>query len=164
MAFFRRWDAHMKPELQGRNALVDTVLRYVKACNAGDLDLMISTFSTDVAAYFIDRPPIRGNMSLAQFWKTVHMATRARWTVDRAIAAGQEVVIEWSQRWMSPDTGEERLSRGIDWFFFVAGQIAEIHQYYRPERLAPDQTYELQGFPYRERGFPSWEDLDSRLP
>jgi hypothetical protein len=144
--------------------LIDKVLEYIKGCNTADIELMRSTCADDVTAYFIDMPPVNGSVSLAQFWKMVHDVTKARWSVDHAIVAGQEVVIEWSQVWTPPGGITEEFSRGIDWFIFVNGQISEIHQYYRPRNLGPDQIYELQSFPYRDRDYPGRDDFDSHLP
>jgi SnoaL-like domain len=144
--------------------LIDKVLEYIKGCNTADIGLIMSACADDVTAYFIDMSPINGSVSLAQFWKMVHDVTKARWSVDHAIVAGQEVVIEWSQVWTPPGGSTEEFSRGVDWFIFVNGQIGEIHQYYRPRNLGPDQLYELQGFPYRDRDYPVRDDFDSHLP
>jgi hypothetical protein len=144
--------------------LVDKVVEYVRGCNTADIELMMSTLAEDVTAYFVDLPPVKGSMELAQGFKMVHDETKARWSVDHIIVSGQEVVIEWSQVWTPPGGSTEELSRGVDWFIFVNGQIAEIHQYYRARSLGTDQTYELQGFPYRDRNYPDLDDFDSYLP
>jgi hypothetical protein len=38
--------------------LVDKVVQYIRGCNTGDIELMMSTFAEDVTAYFIDLPPV----------------------------------------------------------------------------------------------------------
>ena len=43
--------------------------------------------------------------------------------------------------------------RGIDWFVFVDGVIAEIRQY--PPPLNDSPNTELVGFPYATRGYPT---------
>ncbi len=143
---------------------IDTVVRYFKGCNTADIDLMVSCFTDDVEAYFIDVSPIVGSHSLAKFWCQLHEATGARWTVDRGIAQGNEAVIEWSMLWTPSEATSEELSRGTDWFIFENSRISEIRQYYHARNLKPGQNFELLGFPYTERGYPLRENIDSRLP
>ena len=144
--------------------LLDTVVRYFKGCNTADLDLMVSCFTDNVEAYFIDVSPIVGSHDLAKFLCRLHEEIGARFTVDRGIAQGNEAVIEWSVLWTPSNAPKEELSRGTDWFTFENGRIAEIRQYYHARNLKPGQNHELLGFPYAERGYPLRENLDSRLP
>ena len=134
------------------------VARYFKGCNTGDIDLMVSCFTDDVEAYFIDVPSIRGSRELAEFWRDLNQTMGARWTVDRGIEQGSQAVVT------PPEMTEELLWRGTDWFIFEGGRIREIRQYHHARTLAADQTYELMGYPYAERGYPLRSDLDSKLP
>jgi hypothetical protein len=143
---------------------VERILDYYRGCNSGDIDLMISAFTEDISSFFIDMPPIHGSANLAQFFKMVHEASSARWTLDYTIVTDDDVVAEWSLLFTSPETNIEEFTRGIEVFKFFNDKISEIRQYYRPRYLTQDQIYELQGFPYAERGYPCREDFENRLP
>jgi hypothetical protein len=143
---------------------IDTIIRYFKGCNTANVDLMVSCFADDVEAYFIDVEPIIGSHRLAKFWCRLHEGMGARWTIDRAVAQGNDAVVEWSMLWTPPETAKEELSRGTDWFIFENGLITEIRQYHHARGLKPGQNFELLGFPYAKRGYPLEENLDSRLP
>jgi len=144
--------------------LIDKVLKYFRGCNTGDVELMLSTFAEDVTAYSIDIPPVHGSENLAQHWKRVYDTIKARFTVDHAIVVGQEVVIEWSMSWTPPEGSTLDFTRGTEWYLFKNEKIAEIRQYHLNRYLGPDQIYELQGFPYLDRGYPGRDDFDSHLP
>jgi hypothetical protein len=112
-----------------KNPFVDSVYRYIRGCNTGDRELLVSTFTEDIRAYFLHRPPVQGRKNLAKFWLGFHHATNARWTVDHTIVQGNEVAVEWSMLWTPAAASREEFARGTDWFVFENGRIAEIRQY-----------------------------------
>lgn len=142
----------------------EVLRRYIRGCNSGDAAMVRSTLAEDVVVYFLNLPPIAGRDAVASAWKQYHDATHSRWTIDAVVIDGPEAVMEWSAlRELAP--GSLRLDRGIDWYVFKDGLIAEIRQYYDPRGLlAADRTYEQMGFPYGERGYPTAATLDSQLP
>jgi hypothetical protein len=145
--------------------LVEVVHRYIRGCNTGDVDLMASCFAPDIRVYFLHQPPVEGRDVLARFWREFVADTKARWTVDRVLATGSEAVLEWTMLWTPPPADKTVLMRGTDWFSFVQEQIEEIRQYYDVRGLvSDDQPYELQGFPYAERGYPTWATMTAPHP
>jgi len=140
--------------------LVEVVHRYIRGCNAGDVDLLASCFAPDIRVYFLHEPPVEGRDVYARYRCEVEAATRARFTVDRVLATGSEAVLEWTMLWTPPTANKAVLMRGIDWFSFVQEQIVEIRQYYDVRgRVSDDQPYELRGFPYAQRGYPTWATM-----
>lgn len=137
-----------------------TVVAYMNACNTGDLAALERAFAEDVVAYFIDRAPVRGRAALAQFWAKVHRMTGACWTCDCVVAEGDRVVVEWTERWTPKDATGPVMSRGVDLFELRDGVIAEIRQYHRPGALPWSQAFEMQDYPYAERGFPTAATFD----
>lgn len=136
--------------------LVEVVHRYIRGCNAGDIDLMASCFAADIRVYFLHQPPVEGRDVLARYWRKFQTTTRARWTVDQVLATGSEAVLEYSMFWTPPPADKAVLMRGIDWLSCTQEQIKEIRQYYDVRGLiSNDQPYELQDFPYAERGYPT---------
>jgi hypothetical protein len=101
---------------------------------------------------------------LARYWRKFQTATRARWTVDQVLATGSEAVLEYSMLWTPPLADKAVLTRGIDWLSCTQEQIKEIRQYYDVRGLmSHDQPYELQGFAYAERGYPTVASITPHL-
>lgn len=145
------------------SANAHTVVGYMQACNTGDVPALEAAFTDDVVAYFIDIAPVRGRTLLAQFWEKVHRLTGARWTCDRVIAHGDDVVVEWTEMWTPKGASGPVLSRGVDLFELRDGRIAEIRQYHRPAALPWSQAFEMRDFPYSARGYPVAETFDDRV-
>lgn len=147
------------------NPLVEVVHRYVRGCNAGDLALLESCFVPDIRVYFLHHPPVEGRAAVALYWREFQAATQAFWTVDHVLVGDEEIVVEWTVRWTPPGAAAPTLMRGTDWFVFEHGQFAEVRQYYDVRGLVPDtQPFELQGFDYPARGYPSVQSLIGRKP
>jgi hypothetical protein len=133
----------------------DTIRVYYVGCSTGDIDLMKSTFAPDVTHYFTDHEPVTGADTLANYWAGFNTIERkAVWTVDRFMATENEAVIEWTMISTFLNKQRKELLRGAEWYQFHEGKIAEIRAYYRwvDEQLAS----ELIGFPYTERGYPTF--------
>ena len=74
-----------------------------------------------------------------------------RWSLEHAIADGDEAVIEWTMTWRDPRSGERRLNRGTEWFRLRDGLIAEVRAYHHGDRGNP--TGDLLGFDFAARGY-----------
>jgi hypothetical protein len=148
-----------------RDSMSEVLKRYIRGCNTGDTLLLASTLNKDVKVYFINSPPAEGRETVVKLWKNYHEASHSRWTIDHVVTEGNEAVMEWSALREPRGPANRQFDRGIDWYVFQNGLISEIRQYYHiSSSLPPGGTYEQMGFPYKERGYPSREDLDSRLP
>ena len=132
---------------------VHTVLRYYKGCNTADEALMRSTFAEDVVHYYLDHAPVRGRDGLAHYWAKVAPRTRAHWTCDHAIAAGDEAVIEWTMVWTPIGLQMPELLRGTEWYRFEGGLISEIRSYHNNHHLQSPENFQLRGFEYAERDY-----------
>ena len=97
---------------------VRTIKRYYQGCSTADRELMMSTFTDDVVHYFTHHAPIRSAENLAAYWAKMQPRIKARWLVDHALVQGEEVVIEWTMRWIASETGKPELMRGAEWYIF----------------------------------------------
>jgi ketosteroid isomerase-like protein len=131
------------------------VRRYFDGCESGDVDEIRATLAANVTHYFLanDRPPIHGDEHLARFWAKMKRVLDTHWSVDRALAVRNEVVVEWSLFWTHPETGGRRVTRGTEWHVVSYGEISEIRAYFNFPVTPPliDYESELVGFPYAER-------------
>ena len=136
-----------------RHPNVGTILRYFEGCNSASIETMTSTFVPDVVHYFIDRAPVRGADQVAQVNAKLHAENAMRWSVDRAIAQGDEAAIEWSATWIPFGEKDPEVMRGAEWYVFRERRIAEIRAYHQGRYLRPGDVWELRGFPYGDRGY-----------
>jgi hypothetical protein len=141
----------------------EIVVDYFNAVNAGDVAQMMQCFSEDVVAYTTGAPPRIGARAVAEFVAKSTYPLHGRWTIDRCVIQDREAVLEWSMLFLPPGQAEEQFYRGIDWLDFdERGLINQIREFtYSNPHLAGK---ELEDFPYAEKGYPTPEDLDSRLP
>ena len=151
---------------------LDTITRYYDGCTAGDVELMLGTLDPGVVHWFlapnIGSAPVRGAEHLARYWRKVAGLIEARWIVDHALTGDAEAVIEWTMFWRPP-TRDDRdghgaadrvATRGAEWFTFAPdGRITEIRSYYQQR----DETTQLDGFPYTDRGYSTTGAEHSRL-
>jgi ketosteroid isomerase-like protein len=131
---------------------IEVVCSYFDACNSGELNDLLATLTPDVVHYFLPArfPPIRGADHLARYWRKYKLALDPIWSVDHAIAQGNEVVSEWSCIWTPRGTQTRLLLRGSEWYVMRDGKIAEIRAYF----MHDDQgSTGLIGFPYGDRGY-----------
>jgi ketosteroid isomerase-like protein len=131
---------------------VAVVRKYFDGCSTGDLDTLLATLAPDVVHYSLDDsvPPIRGAEHLARYWRKYKQALDPVWSVDHAVASGDDVVIEWSCIWTPKGAQNRIVLRGTDWYVLRGGRIAEIRAYFI-QNNAGDTG--LAGFPYGERGY-----------
>jgi len=129
------------------------IAAYYDACSAGDAEGVTATVTDDVVHYFLSpnlaTTPVAGGEHLGRYWRKVHGMFAPRWVVDHIVAAGDEAVIEWTMFWQPRPDAERIATRGAEWFVLRDGRIAEIRSYYRQEQ----ETSELDGFPYAQRGY-----------
>jgi ketosteroid isomerase-like protein len=146
-----------------RHRYVEIIARYFNGANAGDASGMLPCFSDDIAVYTTGVPPRFGASAVARHFVDIQPALRARWTIDHAVVQEPEAVVEWSVLWIDPETQQEALSRGIDWFVFDANdRIRQIREFLITNH--PLAGKQLEHFPYAERGYPIEANLDARLP
>lgn len=132
---------------------LELITRYYDGCSAGDVDAIMGTLDPDVVHWFlapnVGSSPVRGAEHLARYWRKVAGLIEARWVVDHCLAGTDEAVIEWTMFWRPGGAGERIATRGAEWFTLADGVITEIRSYYQQR----EQTTELDGFPYAQRGY-----------
>ena len=112
------------------------VRAYYADCNEGDADAIAAHFTDDAVHWFTRLPPARGARAIGEQTALAVTHLRARWELDHAIEQGSEAAVEWTNTWVDPDTGEERVTRGTEWFVFDGdGRIAEVRAYYHGRGL-----------------------------
>ena len=89
-----------------RHRYVETVARYFNGANAGDREMMISCFASDIAVYTIGYPPVFGAQAVAQIFVELH-PSGARWTIDHCVVQEPEAVVEWSSLWTPPSPARD---------------------------------------------------------
>jgi hypothetical protein len=141
---------------------LDVIKRYLKGCNTGDKELMMSAFSEDIMQYALDLDPIQGSETVANFWVKFFDAVKFNWSIDHVLVQGNEVVFEWSAMAMK---NREWFERGTEWIVFKGNKISEIRAYYDSRnRIPEDLCYEHRGFPHKDRGYAIQDDFEAHLP
>ena len=132
---------------------VEVVRRYYDACNAGDLDALRATLTPDAVHFFLPGrfKPVQGAEHFARYWVKNRKEFDARWSVDRVLAQGDEVVVEWSMFWTPKGAPRRIVTRGTEWYVMRGCRIAEVRAYFNADAAA---STELAGFPYAQRGYP----------
>ena len=130
---------------------VALVRRFYEACNRGDQDLLRVCLAPDVVRYFAGRNPAAGAEKLIAYCLASVAQLQSHWSIDHALAGEGEAVIEWTMRWRPDSSDEFILTRGTEWIVIQEGRIAESRLYFQTD--AEFTTTELQGFPYRDRGY-----------
>jgi ketosteroid isomerase-like protein len=133
-------------------ANIEVVRTYFDGCNTGDVDQLTSTLAPDVTHYFLppEFPPIGGAEHLAKYWRKFKRTLDPVWALDHLIAAGDEVVSEWSCIWSPPNGAKRLMFRGSEWYVVRDGRIREIRAYFIGGH---DSNVELRTFPYADRGY-----------
>jgi ketosteroid isomerase-like protein len=110
----------------------DIVAAYFAACNAHDVARIVACHHPDAVNYDSCRPghPVVGREAIGRLWERVF--TRLpdiRWSEDRVLAVGDEVVVEWTLWATLPGHGPITLS-GCDVYHVRDGLIANVRQYW----------------------------------
>ena len=131
---------------------IEVVRKYFAGCNTGELADITATLKPNVVHFFLpDRfPPIRSAEHLARYWRAYKLALDPVWSVDHAIAQGDEVVSEWSCIWTPKGAQHRLMLRGSEWYVMRDGKIAEIRAYFMHDDRG---NTGLTGFPYGDRGY-----------
>jgi limonene-1,2-epoxide hydrolase len=137
-----------------RSELLQAQVRtYFEACNEGNHAKMAAVFSADIVHYFPPGMfgPCVGSRAIADLWRRMITEAGSRWTIDRMVCDGNEVVIEWTHWQPKSDSW----IRGAEWYEFDdAGLITVIKAYYASPRDRSLPANELAGYPYAELGYP----------
>lgn len=129
-----------------------TVRKYFEGCNHASREELYKVLADNVVHYFPPGVggPYKGKEAVASLWIGFVREKGSRWTIDRLVSDGNEVVVEWSH--FKTKVGE--VIRGAEWYEFNSeGKIVEIRAYYASPRDSGRKANELQGFPYAEKGF-----------
>ena len=147
----------MSTDLSNDADTIELIKKYYQGCNSGDIEILMSTMTADIAHYFLQPGTdlVRGAEHLAKYWRKVQKNLNARWEVDYAIAKGSDAVIEWTIFWTNTENGKILTTRGAEFYVIKDGLISEIRAYYNQ---LVDVNSELVGFDYRQRGF-FFEDI-----
>jgi len=94
--------------------------------------------------------PIKGAEHLAKYRCKFHRVFDPIWRIDRTLAAGDEVVTEWSCAYRPVGKQNRMMFRGTEWYRFKAGRIAEVRAYFRYDE---GRDCELADFPHAQRGY-----------
>ena len=130
--------------------LLDHVRSYYDALNTGDADAVAAHFTDDATHYYTRLGPHEGARAIAENAALGVERLEGRWEIEDAIEDGDRVVIEWTMRWRHPESGEQRLDRGTEWFEFRDGLISEVRAYHHGNRKNP--SGDLLGFDHAGRG------------
>lgn len=137
----------------GRAHLMTMVERYFEACNTADRELFREVLSEDCRHYFPPQAggPYLGREAIADLWQGFVRSHDSRWTIDRMVCDGEQVVIEWTH--FKQAAGE--YIRGSEWYRFDDdGKICDIWAHYASPRDPARSTNVLEGFPYQGMGYP----------
>jgi hypothetical protein len=136
-----------------RSRMIESVRTYFEACNSASRELFASVLADDCVHFFPPGTggPYLGRDAIANLWIGFVRDKGSRWTIDRLVCDGCDLVVEWTH-W-KPAVGEH--IRGSEWYEFdEAGKINAIWAHYASPRDARRPANELEGFAYRQRGYP----------
>jgi ketosteroid isomerase-like protein len=130
---------------------VDHIRSYYEALNSGDADAVAAHFTYDATHYYTRLGPHEGAETIGGYAALAVKSIEGRWIVENALEGEGEAVIEWTMTWRHPESGEQRLDRGTEWFVFRDGLIAEVRAYHHGGPKNP--SGDLLGFDHRGRGY-----------
>lgn len=140
-----------------REEIEHVVRRYYDGCNEADREKMIGCLTADAVHYFpLEAPqgPFVGARAIAEGWKAAVSTLDSRWTIDSLVIDEQSrvAVVEWTH--FKPQAGT-RL-RGAELCALTEdGRIREIRAYYACPVPEVARSWELGGFDYEARGYPT---------
>lgn len=132
-------------------ALLDHVRGYYDALNRGHADEVAAFFTDDAVHYYTRLSPHMGARTIAESTELAVRTIGGQWYLENGIEADGQVAIEWTMTWHHPETGEERLDRGAEWFRFEGGLICEVRAYHHGNKKNPSGN--LLGFDHAGRGY-----------
>lgn len=129
------------------------VERYMSACTAGDKAELLDVLSAEAVHYFSPREmkPVIGADRIAQFWIDAR-AVEPRWTIDNIVSQGDQVVVEFTNTFLSRpgDASSTTLGRGCEWYRIKENKITEIRAYFESDY---SRDTGLTGYPYEAMGY-----------
>lgn len=129
----------------------ERVRAYYEALNSGDAELVSSHFTDDATHYYTRLGPHEGAKTIGDLAALGVSTINAQWYIENLIEADDQVVIEWTMTWRDPQSGEQRLDRGTEWFRFRDGKILEVRAYHHGSKKNPQG--DLLGFDHEGRGY-----------
>lgn len=111
---------------------------------------MAEHFTADATHYYTRLGPHEGALTIGEHTHWAVENLEGRWAIEDAIEDDERAVIEWTMTWRHPDSGEQRLDRGTEWFEFEDGRIREVRAYHHGNARNP--TGDLLGFDHAGRG------------
>ncbi len=100
--------------------------------------------------YYTRLGPHEGARTIGEHTRWAVENIEGRWTLEHGIEQGDEACIEWTMTWRHPETGEQRLDRGTEWFRFRDGLISEVRAYFHSGKR--NRSGDLIGFDHAGRG------------
>jgi ketosteroid isomerase-like protein len=131
--------------------LLEHVRSYYEALNTGDADKVAEHFTDDATHYYTRLGPHEGAKAIGDLAALGVSTIDAQWYIENLIEADGEVAIEWTMTWRDPQSGEQRLDRGTEWFRFEDGKIAEVRAYHHSDEK--NRQGNLLGFDHAGRGY-----------
>lgn len=115
------------------NSVVELVVRFNDALNAGDVDAMMRLMSADcVFENTVPAPDgtrYAGHQAVRAFWELFFRGSRSpHIDIEEVFAMGERCVMRWVYSWLD-SAGSRRRVRGVDVYRVRAGLIAEKLSY-----------------------------------
>jgi ketosteroid isomerase-like protein len=137
----------------------DQIRSYYEALNTGDAEAVSAHFTDDAVHYYTRLGPHEGAKTIGDLAALGVSTIDAQWYVENLIEADDQVAIEWTMTWRDPQSGEQRLDRGTEWFRFRDGKIAEVRAYHHGGSKNPQG--DLLGFDHEGRGYRMLADWEA---
>jgi ketosteroid isomerase-like protein len=137
----------------------ERVCAYYEALNTGDAAAVSSHFTDDAVHYYTRLGPHEGAKTIGDLAALGVSSIDAQWYIENLLEAGDQVAIEWTMTWRDPQSGEQRLDRGTEWFGFRDGKIAEVRAYHHGGKKNPGG--DLLGFDHEGRGYRMLADWEA---
>ncbi len=115
------------------DSVVELVVRFNDALNAGDVDAMMRLMSADcVFENTVPAPDgtrFAGQQAVRAFWELFFRGSRSpHIDIEEVFAMGERCVMRWVYSWLD-SAGSRRHVRGVDVYRVRAGLIAEKLSY-----------------------------------
>ena len=118
---------------QARGEIETLVTRYFLACGYGTAADIASHFQASAVVYDTNHPPIRGAVSIGEFWVSVRERYGgATWHLDSIVESEDSAAIEWTMKGNLDNN--QLVYRGSEHYHIKNGLISEIRQYWNWER------------------------------
>ena len=114
---------------------LDLLRAYYASCGSGDAARVAAHFTEDAVHWFTRLPPLHGSRAIGEHTALAVQQLGARWELEHGVEQGDEAVTEWAMHWTDPRSGDERVTRGSEWFVFDADRIREVRAYYHSAGL-----------------------------